>query len=252
MTKAKWMLVLKAALIVVAALIIKVTVGLLKLDGIALSPLITALLGGVIFTLAIIFGGVLSDFKESEKIPGELSASIKSLYKDFLLVSAGGEGIIDIKSHIETLVQIVKADLDNGNMWELKKINYAMDRIDEDIRSLAAKGVPPPLIARMRNEMTNIDRISNRVETIMKTSFIPAAYAVSEIVVGISILTLLFTRIEPYYEGVLLFGFAVFILVSLLMLIKDMDNPFEGYAKVDLSLLNKLEESLSTSQSAHS
>ncbi len=247
MTKAKWVLVLKASVIVIAALIAKAVVGWLELDTIAVSPLITALLGGVIFTLAIIFGGVLSDFKESEKIPGEISASVKSLYKDFRLVSPGGEGMVDIKSHMEALVQVISSNLNDGNTWELKKINYALDRLDEDIHSLSARGVPPPLIARMRNEITGIDRLSNRVETIMRTSFIPAAYAISEIVVGISILTLLFTRIEPYYESVVLFGFAVFILVSLLLLIKDMDNPFEGHAKVDLSLLRELEDYLAAS-----
>lgn len=124
MTKAKWMLVLKTAIIVIVAIILKAVVGLLRLDAIKISPLITALLGGVIFTLAIIFGGVLSDFKESEKIPGELATSIKSIYKDFRLVSPDGEGMLDIKSHLEALVQVVNANLNNGNIWEMKGVNY--------------------------------------------------------------------------------------------------------------------------------
>lgn len=236
------MLVFKTAIVVLVFVAVKAATGALKLEVIAISPLITALLGGVIFTLAIIFGGVLSDFKESEKIPGELSASLKSLYKDFKLVSQNSEGLSNMRSHLTALVQVINSNLDDGNIWELKKINYSLDRIDEDIRALLGKGVAPPLIARMRNELTSIDRISHRIDTIMKTSFIPAAYAISEIVVGVSIITLLFTRIEPYFESLVLFGFATFILISLLLLIKDMDNPFEGYASVDLSLLRELEE----------
>jgi hypothetical protein len=42
----------------------------------------------------------------------------------------------------------------------------AMDKIDEDIVSLAHKGTAPQFIVRLRNELANIDRISNRIETI--------------------------------------------------------------------------------------
>jgi hypothetical protein len=48
-----------------------------------------------------------------------------------------------------------------------------MDKIDEDILSLARGGTPPQFIARLRNELTNIDRISSRIETIKETTFIP-------------------------------------------------------------------------------
>jgi len=37
----------------------------------------------------------------------------------------------------------------------------AMDEIDEDIVSLAQKGTRPQFIVRLRNELVNIDRISN-------------------------------------------------------------------------------------------
>jgi hypothetical protein len=42
------------------------------------------------------------------------------------------------------------------------------------------------------------------------------------------------------------FGGVAFLLISLLLLIKDMDNPFEGDARVDLRILHKLEKYLET------
>ena len=102
----------------------------------------------------------------------------------------------------------------------------------------------------MRNELANIDRISNRIETIKETTFIPAAYNVAQLAVVAAILTLLFTNIDRFIDGIIMTGVISLILISLILLIKDMDDPFEvgkkTYADIDLSLIYKLEERLKT------
>ncbi len=72
-------LLLKATIILVALIILKFGIDYLNLDVVSAGPIITAFVAGVIFTIAIIFTGTLTDYKESEKIPGELAASIKAL-----------------------------------------------------------------------------------------------------------------------------------------------------------------------------
>ena len=47
-----------------------------------------------------------------------------------------------------------------SKVWKTD-VNLAMDEIDEDIVSLAQKGTRPQFIVRLRNELVNIDRISN-------------------------------------------------------------------------------------------
>ncbi|MDW0247860.1 MAG: hypothetical protein QOB17_10605, partial [Nitrososphaeraceae archaeon] len=66
-----------------------------------------------------------------------------------------------------------------NNVWKQTDVNLAMDEIDEDIVSLAQKGTPPQFIVRLRNELSNIDRISNCIETIKETTFIRAAFSVA-------------------------------------------------------------------------
>ena len=44
-----------------------------------LNALFTSLVAGTIFLIGFLISGVLSDYKESEKLPSELSASIKTL-----------------------------------------------------------------------------------------------------------------------------------------------------------------------------
>lgn len=244
----KWGLALKVLVIVSVLLIIKGIINFYNLDVATASPLITALVGGVIFTIAIIFTGTLTDYKESEKIPGELAASVKALYKDSGIIRVNDEKIAaDMRSHIIGLLHVINSNF-RKNAWELEELNSAMDVIDGDINRLVEKGTPPQFIVKLRTELISIDKISNRIKTIAETTFIPAAYGIAELAVVAVLLVLLFVKTEPFYEGLALIGATSSLLIGLILLIKDMDNPFEvgksSYADVDLSLLWRLEDNL--------
>ena len=83
--KRKYGLITKAFIIVLPLIALKAIFHFLNLEIVAVGPVITALVAGVFFVIAIILSGVLADFKESERIPGELTASIDALYKDTML-----------------------------------------------------------------------------------------------------------------------------------------------------------------------
>jgi hypothetical protein len=85
--KKKWGLIIKAFIIILPLIGLKAIFHFFNLEIIAVGPVITALVAGVFFVIAIILSGVLSDYKESEKIPGELAASIEALYKDTRLLA---------------------------------------------------------------------------------------------------------------------------------------------------------------------
>jgi hypothetical protein len=216
----------------------------LELDFITITPLVTAFVGGVIFIIAIILAGTLSDYKESEKIPSELAASILILYKDVRIASNDNAKIGTMRERIRRLLTTINSNF-KSNVWKQRDVNLAMDKIDEDIVSLAQKGTAPQFIVRLRNELANIDRISDRIETIKETTFIPAAYNVAQLAVRAAIATLLFMKIDRFIDGIIMTGVISLILISLILLIKDMDDPFEvgkkTYADIDLSLMYKLE-----------
>ena len=60
------------------------------------------------------------------------------------------------------------------------------------------------------------------------------------------LIVLLFIRLDPYYEGLVIFFVIAVTIIGLLLLIKDMDNPFEygahAYADVDFTILFDMEE----------
>jgi len=243
----KWGLALKVGAIVSILLVVKAILYIFDLEVISVSTLSSAFVGGVIFTLAIVFAGTLTDYKESEKIPGELAASIKTLYKDCSVIINDERIAADMRLHIKELLGTFNSNF-RRNAWELSEVNKAMDNINSDIQRLAEKGIAPVFIARFRTELSNLDKVSNRVETIIKTSFIPAAYAISELAIGLVLVVLLLTETDHYYEGLLIFGAIAFLLISMLLLVKDMDNPFEigenTYADVDVDILFGLETRL--------
>ena len=245
--KKKWGLTIEALVIVFILLVLKALIFYYGLEVATASPLIPALVGGVIFTIAIIFTGTLADYKESEKIPGELAASIKALYNDSKVLPIDDDTTSSMRIHIIELLHAINSNFRKNN-WDLHEINSTMNAINNDIRLLSVKGMAPPLIVKLRVELINIDKISNRIKTIAETSFIPAAYGIAELAVGAVLIMLLFLKIEPVYEGLALIGATSSLLIGLILLIKDMDNPFEvgkkTYADVDLSLLWDLEEYL--------
>jgi hypothetical protein len=212
----------------------------INFEFITVGPVITALVAGVFFVIAIILSGVLADFKESEKIPGDLAASIEALYKD-TMITGSREASAAMLGHVQELIHTIITNFKRQRNWKLTEVNGVIDQIDEDIRTLAEKGVPMALILKLRNEVGNIKRISNRVEAIKEVPFLPAGNAIAEFATGSALLVMLLLKLDPYGEGMLLIGVISLILISVVLLIKDMDNPFEGYAQVDLRQIYKLD-----------
>ena len=244
----KWMIVIKAAVAAGALSAIKFGLHALNLEFIEINSIISALISGVIFTMAVLLTGVMSDFKESEKIPGELAASIKGLHKDFELVEpmakkeAGG-ALLQLNGLITIIIKQFES-----NTWKQSAISEVIEKIDEEIAEMAATNMAPAYIVKMRNELNNIERISNRIDTIEETNFLPAAYALSQTAILLVVAILLFSIVDPYLIGMSIIFTVSFLIFGILMLIKDMDNPFEtggrGSADVDLSHIYKLDKYL--------
>ncbi len=244
----KWGLIFKAFGITLSLLIVRLVFDYLNFDILSVTNLITAFIGGAIFTIAIIFAGTLTDYKESEKIPSEIATSIRTFYSDLDLIRVQDKTLIHrMQENTAALMRVINTNFRN-NVWSMEDMDSAVDSINADIARLVDLNIAPNYIIKLKTEMTNIDRISHRVKTIAETSFIPAAYAISELAAVGVIILLFFVKLDPFYEGLVLFTVLSMLLVALLLLIKDMDNPFEvgkkTYADIDLFLLWDLEKKL--------
>jgi hypothetical protein len=242
----KWGLILKSLGITLVLLLFRLLFDYLNLDILSLSTLVTAFIGGAIFTVAIIFTGTLTDYKESERIPGDLAASVRALYTECNFCRTDAGLVASTQGHIVDMLSAINANF-RGNRWDVGQINAAMERVNHDLWAMADKNVAAPMIVKLRVEMVNVDRIANRVRQIAETSFIPAAYSIAELATAATIILLFFVKLE-FFEGMVLFTVLSTLLIALILLIRDMDDPFEvgvhSYADVDLFLLWDLEETL--------
>jgi len=244
----KWGLIAKALVITAILVAIRLVIDISNYDIIALTNLITAFIGAAIFTVAVIFTGTLTDYKESEKIPNEIAVSLLTVYQDCKLIRPADNQIsLHLREHTQALARIIVENF-RTNTSNNENVRAAIAQINEDLYTLVDQNAPPQYVNKIRTELGNIDRLTSRVRTIAETSFIPAAYAIAEIAVVGVILILFFVKIDPYYEGMIIFSIIIALLISIILLIKDMDNPFEygkkTFADVDLSPILEIEKYL--------
>ncbi|MCK9307537.1 MAG: hypothetical protein M0P17_08435 [Methanoculleus sp.] len=244
----KWGLIIKAAGITAVLLVVRLVFDYLNFEVLSLTNLVTAFISGAIFTIAIVFAGVLTDFKESEKIPGEIATSIRTIYSDLTLIHVPDRELTSrMQEKVGVLLTVINTNF-RHNTWNLQEMDRAIESFVEDISRLVDMNVPPQYTVKLKNEIGNIDRLSHRIKTIGTTSFIPAAYAISELATAGVIILLFFVKIEPVYEGMAMFAVLVMLMTALLLLMRDMDNPFEvgknTFVDVDLFLLWDLEKKM--------
>jgi hypothetical protein len=70
---------LKTLPFIIGIVLIKYAVHIFGLEFIELNALFTSFVAANVFLLGFLMAGVLTDFKESEKLPGELSVSLESI-----------------------------------------------------------------------------------------------------------------------------------------------------------------------------
>jgi hypothetical protein len=95
------------------------------------------------------------------------------------------------------------------------------------------------LVARLKQEQSNLRRTLIRIHTIRETSFVSSGYLLADITTVLLCVGLILSRIEPFYESLFFVVVISYLMIFLLMLIRDLDNPFgyyERYSGADVSL----------------
>ena len=250
----RYKLFFQAAIVGVVVLLLMLAAAHFNLNVITINTLTGTFFGGVFFTISIIFSGAMADFKEAEKIPGELAVLLKAMYADAMLISPQGAECTeekDIVFHIEGLLSTINSNL-RGNHWHKSQLDEEINKINKDIINLWTKGASPSPLMKLRDNLTNIDRLSHRLDYIAYTNDIPGAYIICDLSLATVLIIFVFAKNEWGFGGLLLFALIAFVLTAIVQLIHDIDNPFEygknTVADVDTSVLFKLENFWKTRQ----
>lgn len=221
----KWMIVARVIPVVAALFMAKIVISLTDADFITLTTLFGSIVAANVFLLGFLLAGTLADYKESERLPGELAASIESL-ADECLITCKSKGTRETEDAIMYMAAF--ASLVRRWFYRQERTRTILDRITgmNDIFLSFEPLTQPNFIVRMKQEQATIRKILMRIDTIRDTSFVPAAYAIAELATAFLIGGLLLTELGPLREEIFYTILPSFLMVYLILLIRDLDNPF--------------------------
>ena len=230
----------------------KVIANAISAEPIELNPVYTGLVAGNIFLLGFLLSGVLSDFKEAEKLPVELTASLESIADEFLVVKklgATGQGDAGLR-HLSATVDSVLGWL-YGTIT-LAPVLTHVTALDNIFATLD-KHTQATYVNRIKVEQSAVRRMILRINAIRGTSFVAAGFTVAALTSLLLIVLLVFIDVGPIGTDTILICTLTFLLIYVLLLVRDLDNPFEyavgeigGSAEVSLEPLVGLQARLAT------
>jgi hypothetical protein len=123
-----------------------------------LSPLLTGIIAGEVFIIGFLLSGTAADFKEAERLPGELSESLESIADECLIIDAelklpGARQCLSLLAEISGSVRL----------WLLE--NKGLDEIIADLRRLNplfivfAPKIQAGFTTRLKSEQANMRKL---------------------------------------------------------------------------------------------
>jgi len=222
----KWQILVIILPILLVIIALKFIFHNLGYEMISLNALFVSMVAATTFLIGFLITGVLSDYKESEKIPGDLATSLEAIYDEAYILNKNVSTEVTAE-----FIQFYQGLLISIQSWFYKKerTRILMEKLSK-MNDYFAQFEPltqANFITRMKQEQTNVRRMLNRVHTIRETSFIQTGYAVVEVLAVLLIFGLLILKIDPFYESMFIVGLASFFILYMIFLIKDLDNPFD-------------------------
>lgn len=246
----KWAIAFRIIPFLVLIAILKFLAHNFGFEVMELNAIFTSLVAGTIFLIGFLISGVLTDYKESEKIPSELSATMKSLLDDTYTIFKRNNSDTAFKfmefqkSFISSLMDwFYKSERTNSILTKVSLMNDFFVEFDKE-------GVQPNYIIKMKTEQNNIRRMVLRIDTIRDTEFVSSAYAIVQVMGLLIAFGMLIIEIGTFYSSLFFTLLVTFLISYMFLLIKDLDNPFdysvkgESGTEISLKPIHDLETAL--------
>lgn len=236
--KSKYHLLFSVLPIVIFAGIVKISVHLLGWEVIPkdLTTFFPSILTGIIFILGFLLAGVVTDYKESEKIPNEIAGSLFALWQEAEYIKGvqNCPSVLGMMTRLKLFVPTLKEEF---FLKQNDKLQTLLDALSEDVILLGKEGATANYIFRIKNEIANLKKIMNRISVIKSTDFIPSVFVCIQAITIIFLTVYCLLAVDPWWGGLILVCIFTFVIFAILNLIKDMEDPFEydgsGYSKSD-------------------
>jgi hypothetical protein len=223
----RYRLLIETAAIMAAIVGAKYALEMADLEFITPSLLYTSIIAGGVFILSVILSGLISDFKESEKLPMEIATAAENIYDDALAIEIARPNfdleklrLLLIDALENTVVQVSTGNAEAA----LRSINALTGCFVE----MEKIGVIANYIVRLRQEQSAMKKAVLRIHHIQRIQFLPSAHIFAQTTVYLIVGLLLFTRLEPQRDGLILIAFVSYLFIFLIKLIRLIETPFEA------------------------
>lgn len=249
-------LLIAAAPWVLVVLAIKLVIEVTDSHMFQLSPLLAGAIGAEVFILGFLLNGTAGDFKEAEKLPGEVAAALETIADECLITDKEFQ-LPEARTALGQLIEISRS----VRAWLIH--DRGLDDVLADIRALNepyrvfAPVIQAGFTTRLKTEQSNIRKTVLRMDTMRRTSYVAAGYLIAEVTAVLLMFVLVVTELgseghefQEVVTQLVLVGLISYLLIYLVSLIRDLDNPFEykdgqpGAADVNLEVLERNEDRL--------
>ena len=213
------------------------------------NPLLSGVVAATVFLIGFLLAGTVADYKESERLPGDIAAALDTIADECLIVHAtpgspaAAQGLAllrDIANAIDGWVH---------RRHDIEHVLGLIRRLNEPFAAFTPITLPG-FVARLKSEQASLRRMVLRIDTIRSTSFVAAGYTITEMTGALLMLGLVLSDLGGMGESVFFTGMIALLLTYMVLLVRDLDDPFrydsgvEGAADVSLAPLRAVAERL--------
>jgi hypothetical protein len=238
----KWNLMLTTLPVVIALVVLRELFrSVFAFEGLIEFTEVAVVLSGGVFLLGFMLAGTMGDYKEAEKMPGELVTGLETIEE--VMVHVAGVKQDDATKHRRAIL----AMLDMIDRWLHKRategeLHEGMNRLTSTFSAIELGSHA----TRAFSIMTNVRRALLRVSVTSRTGFLPTGYALLEVMIALCYLILLTSTFKSALGEIVVVSFVSLIYTYMYRLIKDIDDPFDfdengatGAAEVELYPLHE-------------
>jgi hypothetical protein len=197
------------------------------LEVMELNGYFSTLVAADVFLLGFLLSGAMPDYKEAEKIPGEMAAALDSVVEECESLRKNPKARKDATACLEHT---------RGTIAALGRWFHHRQRTGEVIAHLRGYAqlfaalepyTQANFLVRLKQEVAFVRRMVVRMRNIREVPVMASAYAVAELFTGLVLASLVFVDMGTPSGAMLITGGISYLLIYMILLIRDLDNPFQ-------------------------
>jgi hypothetical protein len=212
------------------------------------NALTSSLFGSITFIIAFQLNGTLNDYRSSCSLPTNFCQSIMGI-QDSNLFTASCRSDYDPQPLTAALVNLTaqaKSSLQSES--DLQSLLASISSLSEQYTLLEKYAIGSSL-GRVQSEQSNLRSTILEIAAVRDSDYIGPAYVLLEIFTLASTIALLLIHNDNQSESIIISSLLFVVFLYLILLIKDLDNPFQyqKFSSLDAPL-NVLDETINQLQ----